>query len=420
MTIAPPLAWMLGLLLGSPVRGDEVEYGGKYASDPAFKRTVASIPGLRRKALGAVKKRLEIEPKRSDRIRIEVRDALPAEPETLAPTTHAPFETFTDGGGPDAPIVIRIHAEFVKSGQYDLAQELAHEMVHAVMRERMSADAYSRIPKWLREGLALWAAGQGPTRVAWILSSREALDGLQRFGPGSDSETHEFDRYASDFFAIETLAEKEGPEAVVELVRALIQGEEAQNAIESACGLDFNEFRNSGFGALQSAAAFDPPDGWPEYGEISRHDRNRRYLDVIATADEFERKHRRSLVLGDVLYFKGKAQRLTVAHEDAAKTLARLTAPGALPCHFADEALYQLGRVELDMGRHADAASRFEAIVRDFPDTSLLDPAAFWLAFALAGLDRKEDALRWLDRFERSFPESELAADARSLRAQLK
>jgi hypothetical protein len=63
---------------------------------------------------------------------------------------------------------VTLYLEYLVTGHIDLKQTLCHELVHAVQRRAVGA-AYRRVPKWLREGLALLVADQGEDRIDTLL-----------------------------------------------------------------------------------------------------------------------------------------------------------------------------------------------------------------------------------------------------------
>ncbi|MEK7866117.1 MAG: hypothetical protein AAB434_05495, partial [Planctomycetota bacterium] len=67
--------------------------------------------------------------------------------------THA-FRTTRKRGEQEVQLV-EFYLEYIENRQMRLADEVLHEMTHAVMREQMDRDSYVAIPEWVREGLAV-------------------------------------------------------------------------------------------------------------------------------------------------------------------------------------------------------------------------------------------------------------------------
>jgi outer membrane protein assembly factor BamD (BamD/ComL family) len=397
------------------------DYSGKYASDPRMQQLLRDLPAARTAALANVKSKLRLEPKRADRIRIEVVDALPAEAEKLAPFEGSAFTTETEGSGSDAPIVVTLRAEFLMNGLHELDDELRHELVHAVMRERMDGAAYTALPKWLREGIAIWAAGQTDERLAAAVADDAALADLDARFPGVDAGKHGVERYAEYGLALAFLEQRGGAGATAKLVQALVRGTSSDDALRQASGLETAKFVTEARAFAIAAAKKAEPEGKADYVALRALDKSRKYADVRTAAARFEKSHPKSPLLADVLYFRGKAERLAEDPAAATSTLERLTGSGEMRVrtHYLDEAWYQLGSGRLAQKQFAPAAAAFRTILRDFPDTSLQEKSLLRLAQALAEDGKKDEARGCLDRFDRSFPKSGASDEAKSLRAKL-
>jgi TolA-binding protein len=286
------------------------------------------------------------------------------------------------------------------------------------MRERMDADAYRAMPKWMREGIAVWAADQGPGKLERALID-PAFTTAEAAFPGLEAGEHGVDRYAEYFLAFDLLERKKGAGSVAKLVRRLVDGEPPDEALGAIAGMTAATFKDEARSDAIAAATRADPDGTRAMRAIASLDKGRKYAQVRSVAAEFEEDHPRSPCLADVLYFRGKAERLDDDPGAAIATLERLIGRHLDRSHYFDEAWYQLGSAQLASKKPKEAAASFRAILRDFPDTSLHEKAALRLAQALAESGERDEAIRWLDRFDRSFPKSASAVEAKSLRAKL-
>jgi len=420
ITTRRPLAAVCAAFALGAVSGD---YSGKYAKDPRMQKLLRELPAAKKKALDDVRTKLQLEPKQADRIRVVVEDAIEAEPGLLAPFRGTAFTTETDEDASDTPVVVRLRAEFLMNGCHDLATALRHEMVHAVMRERMNGPAYRALPKWLREGIAVWAAGQGESKLLFALTDPGALEKLDAAFPGVDEGDHGVDRYAEYFLALDFLEQRgQGSAAggaVARLVALLVNGVAVDQAVEQVSGSSFDEFKKKAHAHALDVASSREPEGRSDFKALVAFDKKRNYAEAKAAAAKFEEQHPRSPFLADALYLRGKAERLSDDPKAAIATLERLVNGMLAQTHFFDEAWYQLGSARLALVQLAPAGEAFQTILRDYPDTSLQDKAALRLAQVLGKQGQKKAALAWLDRFDRSFPKSGSADEARKLRDQL-
>jgi TolA-binding protein len=416
--------WLLAAVGAAFALGaGSADYSGKYAKDPRMQKLLRELPAAKKKALDDVRTKLQLAPKQADRIRVVVEDAIEAEPGLLAPFRGTAFTTETDEDASDTPVVVRLRAEFLMNGCHDLATALRHEMVHAVMRERMDGPAYRTLPKWLREGIAVWAAGQGETKLLVALTDPGALEKPDAAFPGVDEGDHGVDRYAEYFLALDFLEQQSqvsvGGGAVVRLVALLVKGIAVDLAVEQASGLSFDEFKKKAHAHALEVASTREPEGRGDFKAVVGFDKARKYAEAKAAAVEFEQQHPRSPFLADALYLRGKAERLSDDPKAAIATLERLVSGMLAQTHFFDEAWYQLGSARLALDQLAPAGEAFQTVLRDHPDTSLQDKAALRLAQVLGRQGQKKAALAWLDRFDRSFPKSASAGEARKLRDQI-
>lgn len=88
---------------------------------------------------------------------------------------------------------------------------------------------------------------------------------------------------------------------------------------------------------------------------------------------------------------------------------------------WLDNAQLELGRVlRDDLGAHEQALAAFRRLPRDYPNSILVDDAAFEAAVTLAGMGRGADACAALAKLRRDWPDSKFELErAPALRAEL-
>jgi TolA-binding protein len=411
-------AFVTAFVAASAPAGDESpRYDGKYAKTAEVTKALARIPALRKDALANVAEKLGLAPKDADAIVIEFQDARPADAEKLARFDAPLFQTVEDARG---PVRIRVYAEGVAAGSADFDATVRHEMVHAVMRELVATkETYSAIPKWLREGLALHAAGQTDERVSAILHSGDAARTLEVVFPGLEEGEHDLDRYAEDALAVAFLAERRGDKAVKELAARLVAAEAPHAAVEAASGTPWETFRKEARAYSLDVARRAMRPEWDAYLALREKDRAKDYAGVIDAAVAFEKANPKSPILADALYWRGKAERIVKKPEAARKTLARIVDGMRRESHYLDEAWYQLGAAHVATSDWKSAASAFETLLRDHPGTTLSDRALVRLAECSLRRGDRDAARKRLDLFDRSFEKSAVAKDAAALRKEL-
>lgn len=410
------LIWLVGVVLVSAQEDPLEAYRGKYVSDPRFRTVCADLRKMRSRGLKRVESVFGVSPRRARSILVEIVDAANNSAGRIQRFRGAAFRTRTGETGDHSHVTIVIHSEFVRRGEYRLEEEMIHETVHAVMRERMDRRAYAAIPAWLREGMALWAAGQGETRIRSILRLPRTAD-LGRLLPGLEEGDRNVDRYVEDFFAFEYLARLAGDSGLPTLMRRLILGVDPHKVVEGVTKKSWDDFRS----LVRSHARRRCPQfratGWGDYLALYGLNRKRAWLELGKGSDRFLQEHPGSELAVDVRYLQGKARRLSGRPADAIPVLGVVTRDGGT--HYGDDAWYQLGLANLEGGQHGGALEAFQSIVRDHPDSPLLDRAAWRLAETHLEAGNLEKARVWVRRFDESFPESDVKPRVDALRGKL-
>ncbi|MBI4866340.1 MAG: hypothetical protein HY816_05260 [Candidatus Wallbacteria bacterium] len=155
----------------------------------------------------------------------------------------------------DEQTTLGFHAEHFVNGDADLDLELDHELIHAAMRDRLGKLAYRKVPHWLREGLALYGAGQGDERLSHLAAGygtsedgdlvvKDPKDVIRPL----ESRKHSLASYAEDVLAVGAIEHEFGPEAVVLLYERVVRGVPYRKAIEAVTGLGWKRFRALAYG----------------------------------------------------------------------------------------------------------------------------------------------------------------------------
>lgn len=413
----PLSALLMVLAWTGPAAAQAPAYSGKYARDPAFQKIIRDLDQKRRDALAEVKARLGLEAADAARIVIAFEDAIPAKPQTLARFEGAAFETSGSAAG-KKEVRILIRPEFLVSGRHDLPTELAHEMVHAVMRQRMSEEAYGAVPKWAREGLAVWCAKQTGDRFLARLVSAKAFRDPERVFPGIDRGEHGFDRYAEYGAAFDHLAAADAA-APGRFAGLLLSGVAAAEAVGRITGGTFDAFRAAARArCLERARALEPP-GLDDWLAIATADKAREYERVRDEAERFLKDHPDGPLVADVLYWHGKACRLLKTPARGEKNLERILRDHAAHSDYVDESLYQLGSGKAETRHHEEALKHFERILRDIPDAANQDRILLRIAQCSLETGDKPRAAHALGLLEKSFPGSPVLKEAAPLLKKL-
>ncbi|MCK6528633.1 hypothetical protein L6R50_14105 [Myxococcota bacterium] len=323
---------------------------------------------------------------------------------------------------PDGSVETFFAAEALASGALRLPQTAVHEMTHALLRAAMG-ETYVAVDPWFREGLAVWAAGQGQERLdnavaRAVATNRGAtptlamlLDGL----PSVPGEAHGADDYAEDFLAFEWLEERAGETAVGAVARRVAAGVAPLAAFSEEAGLDEGEVLGAVDGharrrvsrAIRSAHA-------AALRSCGRKLDRGRSADAAACFDRFVARHPGSAVsdaarmLGAVAW--QRADRPNLARE----ALAPVAASGS---PFADEARDRIAAAleregQPEAALHAACSALRDGFTRHAPHLS------FVAARALMRLDSPAAAAPWLERIVSRYAASRYADGAERLLAE--
>ncbi len=326
--------------------------------------------------------------------------------------THA-FRTTRKRGEQEVQLV-EFYLEYIENRQMRLADEVLHEMTHAVMREQMDRDSYVAIPEWVREGLAVHAAAQTEHLARYVLARQRGEDPLA-FLDGLEDKEEAYDNYPEYGLAIGYLAGRsEGalPAFYDALVRRKLPWKEA---IEESTGQTWEEFQAGALAEARETLAPLAAQGYAEFREAA---------ELYRTEGKVDESERAFIAVVEAYpegpwappsrYFIGRAQMIQ-EHYDQARQMLRLYLDvdvGMSP--YDDDARWYEAEIEQKDGAPREAASRYARFIREFPHVASRLPEAHArrVECLVKGGDRQgaEEALALLERL---YPDHAAAERAR-------
>lgn len=340
--------------------GNDLDYTGKYQQHPRIRAALASLDTLRRKHLREVHRRLGLDERDEYDFVLTLRDLPPGKS-----SLHA--QTVNEISAGRLRSVVYFFTEHIAVDAYDLDKKILHEMTHCVQRER-TGEAYYVLPKWLREGLALWTAGQGEDRIRTLLGiyATRPKDPLGVLVTGLDDEKHTYNDYAEDYLAMEYIEKTHGRQAVRRLFADLLTGMAWSEAIQRATGQDAAAFKAS----ARSYARQRLVDVMGPHRQS--------YLDIYALYQGDEKTQ-----------CLARAQAYLREHPDSWV---------AMPLQ------YLIGKCYRDLGQYDRAIAAFNVVIEDRPhESTLLDDAGYYRAYCTARLGQWDRSLALLDDFLRDY-----------------
>lgn len=331
-------------------------YAGKYVNDVRFARALKALPGYVDEAWKVLRETLGVDLAGKSTVVFEFKDK---------GYTRESERALTETIAIDYKPVTRMtfYTEHIVVSLDDFKSRVTHELKHAAFRGVMG-QAYLDLPKWIREGLAVYGAKQTDDRIRAVLGNevfgnhdpRRVLDGV-------DDANHDMTDYIEDAMAFAWL-EGRRKGAVHEFCRRLLAGEPYQKLFAELSGMEYAA-------ALKAAADAIKADINKKLGP--------------AEAELLSLQAEQSKAVG------AKREGPWAKEGGIAKYEAWLKANAGHV--LEDNARYKLGRALVAAARYDDARKQFGAVAAQEIRCALTDDARYWIARSFE-LEGKEDEAR--------------------------
>ncbi len=246
----------------------------------------------------------------------------------------------------------------------DFRQLIVHELKHAVLRNHLGQQ-YLKLPKWVKEGLAVWAAGEGENRIAAIISNQMFMQAKLASLCDGIEVNRDLNDYLENYLAFAWL-ESRGAGNVKRFAQRLYGGEDYDKVFADLAGMPFTAAMNAANAYCRQQIKTRAGAGWEELRQIRQRDFAMRKNGMEAYA----------------AWSGGRGAELYT---------------GWLRTHpnhvLAANARYRLGQA-LVLGRHFERARTVlqEILKRDLQRSSLGDDAAYWIAESYRREGHEEEA----------------------------
>ncbi len=150
----------------------------------------------------------------------------------------------------------------------DVEENIAHELSHLVVGKAVENPLASPLPRWLDEGLAMYAQGELPPRNA--LALKEALEGDKlisvRSLSGYVGEPEKVDLfYAEAYSLVEFLLKEYGKEKMREFLTEFARGSVQEEALKKVYGLSIDELDAKWKKYLREKSGLSPRPSVPSF-----------------------------------------------------------------------------------------------------------------------------------------------------------
>jgi tetratricopeptide (TPR) repeat protein len=259
--------------------GVVLDYDGKYVDDPRLAELLEKLPAMRKESLQRIEKFLGRAVPQTFLIRFE--DAGSRRGSFFA-------ETRLEVVNGEPVEMLILYLEYLMTGAHDLQRTLTHELYHCVQRESLGEEHFL-VPKWAREGTAVYVAGQAEERCRTLAAQLGrypgTVDPMDKLVNGLAGR-HTFDDYGEDVSAFTAVVKRHGQRKLVKLLTLLLDSPDVAAAVKSALGEDMATFERL---AGEAARAHLEPlvsTGRAEILEVRKLVGAREYAEALAALPE--------------------------------------------------------------------------------------------------------------------------------------
>ena len=343
------------------------DYRGKYVKDVRFQRALRNLPSYVEEAWGVLEKRLGVKVRGRARILFQFKDkgfsrtAIRAQVTTISQDYQ--------------PVTLMVfYTEHIVISEEDFRSRVIHECKHAAFRGVMG-EPYQDVPKWVREGLAVYAAGQLADRLPLIVGNRvfsgrkpiEVLDGI-------DDVDHNTDDYLEDAMAFEWLESlKMGN--VHRFCKRLVKHEPYKKIFADLAGLPFDTALRAAEKWIETDLRKKLGEGYEQFsklrfqeGEASRRGEFRAWFKTTAfpAYRKWLTEHAGHPLAPNVRYRAGKGSVLAGDYSEGRKWLRLVVEQDQQRSAISDDALYWIG-VSYERENNREMAEEiFGVLLRDY------------------------------------------------------
>lgn len=196
----------------------DTSYSGRFRNHPGFAKIMADLPFVYQEAFLKINKALGIPVREQMNVVVLFSDCL----------TYKGFRLRGKRQSVKTASKILVHyiyldLDFLMTGQATLAEEMTHEMTHAIMADNMGLKEYDSLPMWVKEGTAVHTADQGLARIKAL--TRKGFD-INAIG-GEDENIHgnpiSLEKYVENYLKVSFLVKTFGVNAFHRFIKKLMK-----------------------------------------------------------------------------------------------------------------------------------------------------------------------------------------------------
>ena len=323
---------------------------------PEIRKEIEKLDAIRNDAFDFAKKQVAAKLPGEFQVILEAVDG--ADPDPAKFTRHSGMTAETSSR--DHPKVkIRFYVEYFANGLGSPESTLRHEMVHAVMRLDLGNEKYGKLPKWFREGVAVFIAGQMQEKLSHGLMQPSVAKDPETLLDGLEDADHNLGDYWEDAMAIVSLSSLPMRGPLWKVIDHVRDGKDYKLAIEMVTGKPFDDFVKDAREHATKSLLAQVAQGRQMYGtyaEIARLNE-----ESGALCETFLKQWPKVPLRSAVLYYRAKA-----AKDEGLAAFDEFLASAREPhgkVDFIDDAKLRKARLLAKKDRAKEAAELYADIV---------------------------------------------------------
>jgi len=350
-----------------------VASSSKLAQDARLKQAIADLPTLIDEGHDQLRERLGVDLRPRTHVLYSFIDKGPSVSSGLKATTRV------IGVDNQPTTIVYFYTDAVVTNPQSYAVTAVHELKHAGFIGYMGA-AYHDLPKWVREGLALWGTDDVDSRLSLVLSNliaggKDPLSALD----GIEDPDHNYRDYLEDALAFEYLESRQSGNVAV-FCKRLIRGEDYREIWSDLTGMAYEEAMDEANAYCQRRVAAALGEAYPSFlklraaCDLAAKNGAAAARDWIETDGDEELdawiKANRGHPAEPIARFTLARTRIFAGQHEAGRTLLRTLLDTATSrSTLMDDAQFWIG-VSYNFQRNTeDCKKAFGILLRDYPNS---------------------------------------------------
>ena len=350
-----------------------IQYSGKFKNDIRLKARIDEIPALLEKAYKMIHERLGVDFKEQTDMIFMFEDAGKKRSSLIA-------QQFVAGIDNKPVSIIKFMTEKILVRPQTYRITLIHEVKHSAFKQLMG-QAYSDLPEWVREGLAVWAADQMEIKLQHILLNKViarkspllALDGIE-------DKKHDYVDYLEDYLAFEWL-ESVKPGNIKTFCQRLIQGENYKAIWADLANMNYQDAMEAADSYCKKKVESVLGESYQSFLKIINE--NYKYMakgnnsvkqwglsEGIAKYEKWLEKYPACFIVPYARFSLARLQITSAKYEQGRQMLRKVLEEDSHRCALLDDAQFWIGMSYNLQKNRTKTLEAFGILLRDYPNST--------------------------------------------------